>query len=53
MTVQSTLDLGLITVHCFACPHVEVGVSPDDAHDCMERHYVAAHAALIGRLVAS
>lgn len=43
------LDLGLITVHCFTCPHVEVGTTPDRAHDQMERHYAAAHAALIRR----
>jgi hypothetical protein len=40
----------VITVHCFACPHTVTGATPQDAHDLMEAHYAAAHAALIGRL---
>jgi hypothetical protein len=39
-----------ITVHCFACEHVEIGVTPQDAHDRMEQHYSVRHAALIERL---
>lgn len=50
------LALGIdepITVHCFTCPHVETGTTPEDAHDLMERHYRAKHHALIPRLAAS
>lgn len=47
---QLGLPLGLITVHCFTCPHTVTGVTPDVAHDLMEAHYAAAHAALIRSL---
>lgn len=40
----------LITVHCFTCPHVERGATPQDAHDLMEGHYAARHALLIASL---
>jgi len=43
----------LITVHCFACPHVVQAVTPDEAHDLMERHYTERHAVLIRRLVST
>lgn len=48
---QTVLDLGTITVHCFACPHRVERSSPAEAHDAMEEHYAAAHADLIARLV--
>lgn len=41
----------VITVHCFTCPHVERGVSPQAAHDQMEAHYAAEHGALIRSIV--
>ena len=41
----------VITVHCFTCPHVERGVSPQAAHDQMEAHYAERHGALIRYLV--
>jgi hypothetical protein len=47
---QIALPLGLITVHCFTCPHSVTGATPDAAHDAMERHYAEAHAALIRSL---
>lgn len=40
----------IITVHCFACRHVAQAVTPQEAHDAMERHYEEAHAALLRRL---
>jgi hypothetical protein len=41
----------LITVHCFTCPHIERALTPQAAHDQMEAHYRAEHAALIARIV--
>jgi len=40
-----------VTVHCFFCPHIEDGVTPQDAHDRMEQHYSACHQAQIDQLV--
>lgn len=50
MDNQLALDLALIRVHCFACPHVVEATDPQTAHDLMEDHYRADHAALIRRL---
>lgn len=47
---QLALDLALFSVHCFTCPHTVVAGDPQAAHDEMERHYAAKHAALIRRL---
>lgn len=47
MTDQLTLDLQLIRVHCFTCPHTVESTDPDVAHDLMEDHYATDHAALI------
>jgi hypothetical protein len=41
----------VITVHCFACPEIRRGFTPDHAHDLMEEHYAEAHSELIARLV--
>ena len=49
MTMEALFEL--ITVHCFTCPHIELGVSPQAAHDQMEAHYAAGHAALIRAIV--
>lgn len=51
MSDQLALDLATITVHCFTCPHVVHGATPESAHDEMERHYAAKHSALIVRIV--
>lgn len=40
-----------ITVHCFTCPHIVTGSTPDEAHDLMEAHYRDKHTALIERLI--
>lgn len=53
MSEQLPLDLGLITVHCFTCPHSVTGSTPEEAHDLMERHYADEHAVFIRRLAAS
>lgn len=52
-TGQLGLDLGLVRVHCFACPHVVEDTDPREAHDRMEGHYAAVHAALIARILGS
>jgi hypothetical protein len=39
----------VITVRCFTCPHVERGLSPQEAHDQMETHYAMKYGALIAR----
>lgn len=49
---QHELPLGLITVHCFACPASVQGSTPDRAHEAMEAHYAEKHARLIGQIVA-
>ena len=48
MALAALFDV--ITVHCFTCPHVERGVSPQAAHDQMEQHYAEEHAKLIRSL---
>lgn len=53
MAEQLPLDLGLITVHCFTCPHRVAAASPQEAHDLMEQHYDEEHAVLIRRLADS
>ncbi|WP_326646075.1 hypothetical protein OG884_15600 [Streptosporangium sp. NBC_01755] len=38
----------IITVHCFFnCGHIEHDITPQSAHDGMERHYSEKHAAEI------
>ena len=39
----------VVTVHCFACPHVVSDPSPRGAHDLMETHYRRDHAAVLAR----
>lgn len=50
MTTQPPL-LNEITVHCFTCPHIVTGSTPDEAHDLMETHYREKHTVLINRLI--
>lgn len=47
------LPLGLVTVHCFACPHTVESADPNEAHNAMEVHYRAAHSALIASIIGS
>ena len=49
MALAALFDM--TTVHCFTCPHVERGVSPQAAHDQMEAHYVQEHAELIRSMI--
>jgi hypothetical protein len=49
---QLVLPLGLITMHCFACPHtITAANGPGPAHEAMEHHYTTAHGALIRSIV--
>lgn len=50
---QLDLPLGLIVVHCFACPHRVERADPDAAHDAMEAHYREVHGPLIASIVGS
>jgi hypothetical protein len=43
----------VVTVHCFfapKCKHAEQAESPQVAHDLMEAHYTAKHAAQIAAI---
>lgn len=51
MTTDGERLFDLITVHCFACPHVVERADPIEAHDAMEEHYRDVHAKLIASLV--